>query len=244
MRLSDLPPAPPVDALRPMLLDKRKHPPFDSPEWSFEVKYDGWRMLAEFGHGEPKLRTRSGLDASRYFPEICRALTPYSGGRHIIDAEVCVLDDLGRSDFERLQERARRKCWYEGCDPVALCIFDLLAQSGRSVMGLPYTERKTRLAHLFTPKPRHTLLVVQSIRRPARSFSCTLWRWSWKASSESARTASTPRRREPTHGGRCADLAPSRPSVLSLNDDSFSNPFRAICSVTNRRTELNRLVDG
>jgi bifunctional non-homologous end joining protein LigD len=68
-------------------------------------------MLAEFGFGEPKLRTRKGLDVSRYFPEICRALAPYSGGPNIIDAEVYVLDELGRLDFERLQERGRRECW-------------------------------------------------------------------------------------------------------------------------------------
>jgi bifunctional non-homologous end joining protein LigD len=163
MRLQELPPGPPVDALRPMLLDKRKHPPFDSPDWSFEVKYDGWRMLAEFGAGSVKLRTRQGLDASAWFPEVCRALAGYNRGPHVIDGEICVLDDLGRSDFERLQERARRKCWYAGCDQVAFCAFDLLVQSGRNVMGLPYTERKKRLARLFTPKPRHTLLVVQSI---------------------------------------------------------------------------------
>jgi bifunctional non-homologous end joining protein LigD len=41
-----------------MLLDKRKHAPFDSPEWAFEVKYDGWRMLADYGPGPAKLRTR------------------------------------------------------------------------------------------------------------------------------------------------------------------------------------------
>jgi bifunctional non-homologous end joining protein LigD len=162
-RLADLPVGPPIDALRPMLLDKRKHPPFDSPDWSFEVKYDGWRLLAEFGDGEPKLRTRQGLDASSWFPEVGRALAKYNGRRHVVDGEVCVLDTLGRSDFERLQERVRRKCWYQGCDAVVYCIFDLLVQSGRSVMDLPYDERKACLAKVFTPKPRHSLLVVQSI---------------------------------------------------------------------------------
>ena len=107
----------PLHELRPMLLDKRKHAPFDSPDWSFQVKYDGWRMLAAFGAGEPQLRTRNGMDASGYFPEIRRAFAPYSDGPHVIDAEVCVLDDLGRSDLERLQERARRECWYQGCGP-------------------------------------------------------------------------------------------------------------------------------
>jgi bifunctional non-homologous end joining protein LigD len=163
MLLAELPAGPAIDALRPMLLDKRKHSPFDSEEWSFEVKYDGWRILAEFGDGTPKLRTRQGLNASLWFPEVGRALASYGNGRCIVDGEICVLDDLGRSDFERLQTRARRKCWYQECDSVAFCIFDLLVQSGRSVMELPYTDRKKRLTRLFTPKPRHSLLVVQSI---------------------------------------------------------------------------------
>ena len=110
-----------------------------------------------------ELRTRQGLDASAWFPEIGRALSAFKGGPHVVDGEVCVLDDLGRSDFERLQERARRKCWYAGCDPVVFCIFDVLVQSGRSVTGLGYTERKKRLARIFTPKPTRSLLVVQSI---------------------------------------------------------------------------------
>jgi bifunctional non-homologous end joining protein LigD len=163
MRLSDLPPGPAIDALRPMLLDKRKHAPFDAGGWAFEIKYDGWRLLAEFGSGSPKLRTRQGLDASAWFPEIGRALARFEGGRHVVDGEVCVLDQLGRSDFERLQARARRKCWYQDCDPVVFCVFDLLVQSGRSVMSLPYCERKRRLTRLLSPKPKHSLLVVQGI---------------------------------------------------------------------------------
>jgi bifunctional non-homologous end joining protein LigD len=170
MRLADLPPGPRVDALRPMLLDQRKHPPFDSPDWAFEVKYDGWRMLAQFGDGAPTLRTRQGLDASKWFPEVCQALAAYGKSRSLVDGEICVLDDLGRSDFDRLQARARRKCWYQDCDPVVFCIFDLLVQSGRSVMGLPYTERKNRLLRLFTPKPRHSLLVVQSIPETGKAL--------------------------------------------------------------------------
>jgi bifunctional non-homologous end joining protein LigD len=146
-----------------MLLDKRKHAAFSSPDWAYEIKYDGWRMLAEFGAGQVELRTRNGLDASLWFPEVCAVLSGYKGGPHIIDGEVCVLDDLGRSDFMRLQKRAMRKCWYRGCDPVAYCVFDLLVRKGRAVMGLPLEERKARLTKLFTPTPSQTLLVVSSI---------------------------------------------------------------------------------
>lgn len=152
-----------VSKLRPMLLDTRKHSAFSSPEWSYEIKYDGWRMLAEFGSGEVALRTRGGIDASRWFPEVCEALSGYKGGPHVVDGEVCVLDELGRSDFERLQRRGIRKCWFKGCDAVAFCIFDLLIRNGRSVMEQPLEERKAMLHRLFSPKPAQTLLVVDAI---------------------------------------------------------------------------------
>ena len=48
-----------------------------------------------------------------------------------------VLDELGRSDFDRLHQRARRRRWYDGADHVVFCAFDLLERSGRSLIRLP-----------------------------------------------------------------------------------------------------------
>ena len=56
-----------------------------------------------------------------------------------VDEEVSVLDGMGRSDFIRLQHRARRKRWYEGADPVTYCVFDLLAELGASLMAIRST---------------------------------------------------------------------------------------------------------
>ena len=70
------------------------------------------------------------------------------GGPHVIDGEVCVLDDFGGSDFKRLHERAKHRRWFQGCEPVTLCAFDLLFEDGRNVMSLPLMERKARLARL------------------------------------------------------------------------------------------------
>jgi bifunctional non-homologous end joining protein LigD len=98
-----------LDRLRPVLLDNRRCLPFNSPDWLFEVKNDGYRVLAEFGTGQAELRTRGGHDCSEWFPEVTRALARHHGGSHVVDGEVCVLDDLGRSDLDRLQGRARRR---------------------------------------------------------------------------------------------------------------------------------------
>lgn len=131
--------------LKPMLLDDRKRRPFSGPKWLFELKYDGWRVLAEFGTGEVDMRTRNGHRCIKWFPEVAVALSKLGGGPHFVDGEVCVLDDLGRSDFDRLQSRAVRHGWYEGADPVAYCVFDLLVEGGTSIMSLPLRERTERL---------------------------------------------------------------------------------------------------
>lgn len=137
----------PLADLRPMLLDDRKYQPFSGADWLFELKYDGYRVLAQFGDGAVEMRTRNGL------PGGCDALRDHKGGPHIVDGEVCVLDDLGRSDFDRLQARAVRRRWYAGADPVLYCVFDLLADGGVVIMDRPLTERRERLVKLFTPPP-------------------------------------------------------------------------------------------
>jgi bifunctional non-homologous end joining protein LigD len=146
-----------------MLLDATRHLPFNSPDWLFEIKNDGYRMLAEFGQGGVDMRTRGGHDCSAWFPEIAEALSRYKNGSYIVDGEVCVMDDLGRSDFDRLQSRAVRRCYYPECDPVVYAVFDLLVDRGENIMGLPLIERKARLKKLFTPKPKKTLLVLDAI---------------------------------------------------------------------------------
>lgn len=126
--------------------------PFTNPEWVYEIKYDGYRCLARAGGGQPvELRTKSGVDCTKWFPEVAQLLKKLPGGPHVIDGEACVLDDIGRSDFERLQARARRRRWYAGCDPVTLCAFDLLYLDGRNVMALPLGERKAMLQQLLEP---------------------------------------------------------------------------------------------
>jgi bifunctional non-homologous end joining protein LigD len=147
-----------------MLLDDRKYAAFSGPDWLYEIKYDGYRVLAVFGDGQVRMKTRGGHDCTKWFPEIEHALAGYDGGPYVVDGEVCVLDDIGRSAFNRLQDRARRRGSYEGCDPVAFCMFDVLHAADLDLTALPLGLRKTLLADLFTPKPARTLLVVESVQ--------------------------------------------------------------------------------
>jgi bifunctional non-homologous end joining protein LigD len=60
---------------------------------------------------------------------------------------MCVLDDIGRSDFNRLHARARKRR-ADPDEPVVYCVFDVLASQGRSVMDQPLTARKKLLEPL------------------------------------------------------------------------------------------------
>jgi bifunctional non-homologous end joining protein LigD len=127
-----------------MLLDERPLP-WGDPAWVYELKYDGYRMLAEFGGGAAQIMSRNGADATAWFPEVAASLAKVRGGPHICDGEMCVLDEHGRSDFNRFQDRARRRGWYKGADPVTFCVFDLLMENGKDLTGLPLLKRKARL---------------------------------------------------------------------------------------------------
>lgn len=144
--------------VQPMLAKRSLSLP-RSGVWHFELKQDGYRMLAAT---EPfELKTRGGADATAWFPELRDALAHLPRGAHILDGEVAVLDDIGRSGFNRLHKRALRRGWYRGADPVVLCAFDLVAQAGRDVRGLPYEERKARLRALLAGVPG--ILFVESV---------------------------------------------------------------------------------
>lgn len=140
-----------------MLLGEAR--PFDDTAWLYEIKFDGYRMLAEVDGPHVYLQSRNGANATGWFPEVVASLAGIGGGRHVIDGEMCVLDDIGRSDFNRLHARARMRGWRPGADLVAFCVFDVLVHSGLNVMGLPLIERKKRLGKLFSAKPPSTLVV-------------------------------------------------------------------------------------
>jgi bifunctional non-homologous end joining protein LigD len=134
----------------PMLAPETLRPPFTDPAWIYEIKFDGYRCMAVLQAGRVELRTKSGADCTAWFPEVTAPLAKIPG-THVIDGEACVLDEMGVSDFDRFQDRARRRRWYQGCDQVTFCAFDLLAIDGRSIIGLPLETRKEKLAALLKP---------------------------------------------------------------------------------------------
>lgn len=154
--------APRVSEIEPMLAPQASVAPFSASDWAFSTKFDGWRTLAGISKEGIELRTRGGVDATRYFPEVCESLSALRG-EHVIDGEACVLDEAtGVSDFDRLQARAMRKRWVAGA-PVTLMAFDIMVHKGRDVRALPHEERQKRLQDLITMLPKVSVLYVHEL---------------------------------------------------------------------------------
>ena len=137
--------------LTPMLLTEVRRP-FTRKGWTFELKYDGWRCLAEGRDGAVRLQSRRGFDLTGRWPVVVQSLATIPG-HHILDGEMCVLDDFGRSDFDRLHLQAT---------PKTFCLFDLLVSEGVDIMSEPLRGRKARLAALI-PTPMPSVLVVGTL---------------------------------------------------------------------------------
>jgi bifunctional non-homologous end joining protein LigD len=141
-------------ALDPMLCHPAEKP-FSSPDWVFELKYDGYRLLAEGGAGRSQLRYRRGEDPTLRFPEVAAALRALPVPGLLLDGEVVSLDAQGRPDFQKLAERAQIVRASEiqratGLSPVTFIAFDLLAADGYDLRNLPLLVRKSLLAR-FCP---------------------------------------------------------------------------------------------
>jgi bifunctional non-homologous end joining protein LigD len=128
--------------------------PFDHPDWVFEIKYDGYRLLAGKEDGRVRLISRNSNDFTHVFPEIADALTGLPYDDFLLDGEVVVHDSEGLPSFAGLQQRGRltRETdigraavrW-----PATLYAFDLLLFDEFDLRPLPLTTRKELLYELL-----------------------------------------------------------------------------------------------
>jgi bifunctional non-homologous end joining protein LigD len=127
--------------------------PFSAEGWLFELKYDGYRLLARKEAGRVTLRYRRGGDATALFPEVARAISLLPVEEAAIDGELVVLDAAGRPDFAELQRRAQLGRALDVAEasvlrPATLFAFDLLSAGGLDLRALPLVRRKAILATL------------------------------------------------------------------------------------------------
>lgn len=121
--------------------------PFTRKGWLFELKYDGFRILAEKMEDGARLAYRSGRDATPLFPEIVKDIESLPYKSLLLDGEAVILDESGRPDFQLLQRRAQRSV---DDSPPVLFVFDLLSFEGYDLRPLPLVVRKSILRRILS----------------------------------------------------------------------------------------------
>ena len=133
--------------VQPLMLATLQEPPFSGPEWIFEIKYDGVRVLAERNGHSIELYGRNGTQITNRYPELREALKKLPVEHFVIDGEIVAIDERGQPSFQRLQARmhltsARDIHLAMAAAPVEGFFFDCLALHGYDLRSLPLIDRK------------------------------------------------------------------------------------------------------
>lgn len=128
--------------IKPMLA-KETNKPFSSEEWVYEIKWDGYRAIAEVNKKNVNLYSRNGNTFNASYPVVVEALKELNINA-VLDGEVVVIDENGRSNFQLLQ-------YYGSFNEVRMeyRVFDLLSMNGKDTTGLTLLQRKELLKELL-----------------------------------------------------------------------------------------------
>jgi bifunctional non-homologous end joining protein LigD len=106
-------------------------------DWSFEIKWDGYRIVARVAGGRATLVSRNNIDATARFGTVAEALPRALGAAAaVVDGEVCALDGNGWPSFQLLQRSEGTLVYY---------VFDLLELDGAPLVDRPLRERRAAL---------------------------------------------------------------------------------------------------
>lgn len=144
------------------LVDK----PFSDPDWLFEIKWDGARTLAQIQQGKVRLWSRSNRNVTGEYPELKTMAGEVNARDAWLDGEIVVIDEDGRSNFERLQLRFGVQQPSERLMsqvPVLYYLFDVLYCDGYDLRSVPLIERKNLLKRVLceTGRLRYSDHVIQ-----------------------------------------------------------------------------------
>lgn len=133
----------PKHFIKPMLASPTKKI-FKDPEWVFELKWDGYRVMANILNGKVNLYSRNGISYNEKFSAIRSELENIEHDC-VLDGEVVIMDNKGKTDFQKLQNYNSKSS--EGI--LKYYVFDLLFLNGHSTTELSLLERKSLLPDLL-----------------------------------------------------------------------------------------------
>jgi bifunctional non-homologous end joining protein LigD len=127
----------------PAMLAKETDKSFSDKDWLYEIKWDGYRAIAEVNKGDVKLYSRNGNSFLSAYPDLVEELSKMKLNA-VIDGEIVVLNEQGNPDFHKLQEYGINKDF-----PLQYYVFDLLELNGKKLYVLPLIERKKLLSEII-----------------------------------------------------------------------------------------------
>ncbi|GAA1458678.1 ATP-dependent DNA ligase [Williamsia maris] len=137
---------------RPMLATEDPVEKLDAGKWAFEGKWDGYRILLEYTRGELRLRSRSGIDMTKDFPQLHSVADDLGLIDAVLDGEVVAVDSNGKTNFTLLASRAHTDEKFD----IKLLLFDVLYLNGSSLIRMTWEDRRAlldELAPIFASNP-------------------------------------------------------------------------------------------
>ena len=132
----------------------------EGEDWLYELKYDGYRILAYMEGNSVRLITRNGNDYTKRFQDVAYSLIDWAAGRAmVLDGEMAITDASGKTDFQALQNYMKNP----KAQNLTYIVFDLLALDGADLRGRRLIDRKETLEALMKDAPKN-LYYSQHVR--------------------------------------------------------------------------------
>ncbi len=125
------------------MLAKESPKSFSDDNWLYEIKWDGYRAIAEMDKDDVKLYSRNGNSFEAAYPGIMEALKKLQL-QATFDGEIVVMNEEGKPDFQKLQHYAENANF-----PLVYYVFDLLQNNKKDLYNVPLVERKKQLLELL-----------------------------------------------------------------------------------------------
>jgi len=138
--------------------------PFDSDEWIYEIKWDGYRAVAEWQGKKLKLYSRNGLSFIEKYAVVAEALKEIPNDV-VLDGEIVLLDEDGKPSFQKLQHYEDNKHL-----PLVYYVFDLLFLNKKDVRGMELIKRKELLEKVLAQHKNGVVQYCSHIEKQGVAF--------------------------------------------------------------------------
>jgi bifunctional non-homologous end joining protein LigD len=116
----------------------------EGPEWSYELKLDGYRALIIKDGASIKIRSRNDKDLMQMYPAIAATARRLQVEQAVIDGEIVAVDKQGRASFQALQHRGTHRD-----HAIVFYAFDLIHLNGEDMRAMPLEERRAHLVRII-----------------------------------------------------------------------------------------------